>query len=81
MYGNGPQLPLNVSCQLMPPMRGPERFSFGPSFWNDQDDNEWKSEADDSDNPTSRQHSLQARDYQNVMKQRGSRKTKLMKSG
>ncbi len=62
MYGNGSQLPVNVSHQLMPPMRRPKRF------------NEWKTDANDSDNPMSLRHSLPAQDYQNVTKQRGSRK-------
>ncbi len=73
-YGNEPQFPPSSNHHLMPSLRGPEHFSFGPSFWNTHDENKCKTDAADSDNPTDRQHSLPAQDYQNVIK--GSRNTK-----
>ncbi len=60
---------------------GVDRFSFGPSFWQAHDDEQWKL-ADNSDKPSNHRHSLPAQDYHNVTKIRGSRKTKnIKKSG
>ncbi len=75
MYGDGPQLSPNSSRHLMQAKSGVDRFSFGPSFWQSHDDDEWKS-ADYSDNPSNRRHSLPAQEYHNVTKIRGSRKNK-----
>ncbi len=72
-YSDGHQLsPMQSSS-------GVDQFSFGPSFWQAHDDDEWKS-ADDSDNPSYRRHSLPAQDYHNVIKRRGTRKD-MKKSG
>ncbi len=57
---------------------GVDQFSFGPSFWQVHDDDEYKS-ADALDNPSNHQHSLPAQDYHNVTKRRDSRKSKNMK--
>ncbi len=78
MYGDGPQLSPNLSHHLMQSSSGVDQFSFGPSFWQANDDDEWKS-ANDSNNPSYRRHSLPAQDYHNVTKRSGSRKTKDMK--
>ncbi len=55
---------------LMQSSSGVDRFSFGPSFWQAHDDDEWKSPKD-SDNPSYHRHSLPAQEYHNVTKRRG----------
>ncbi len=75
MYGDGPQLSPSSTRHLMQSTSGVDRFSFGPSFWQAHDDDEWKS-ADGSDNPSNCWHSLPTH---NVTKIRSSKKTKNMK--